>query len=90
MLPEVAAEEPEQSTIVNPLRKLLRRVKSFIGTIEEVDFDVGQVLVSHGFDGHKHELPYWRAPQFTHSCVEFRVEVLLRVGGGARGRAAEP
>jgi len=58
MLQEVAAGELEQSTIVNPLRKLLLRVKSFIGTIEEVDLDTRQVRVSHGFDGHKHELPY--------------------------------
>ena len=58
MLPEVAAGELEQNTIINPLRKLLRRVKSFVGTIEEINLDAGHVLVSHGFDGHKHELPY--------------------------------
>jgi NADH:ubiquinone reductase (H+-translocating) len=58
MLPEVAAGELEQNTIVNPLRKLLRRVKSFVGTIEEINLDARHVLVSHGFDGHKHELPY--------------------------------
>jgi NADH:ubiquinone reductase (H+-translocating) len=57
MLPEVAAGELEQNTIVNPLRKLLRRVKSFVGTIEEINLDVRHVLVSHGFDG-QHELPY--------------------------------
>src|ERR1700689_910519 len=39
MLPEVAAGELEQNTIVNPLRKLLRRVKSFVGTIEETNLD---------------------------------------------------
>ncbi len=58
MLPEVAAGELEQNTIVNLLRKLLRRVKSFVGTIEEINLDARHVLVSHGFDGHKHELPY--------------------------------
>jgi len=58
MLPEVAAGELEQNTIVNPLRKLLRKVKSFVGTIEEINLDARHVLVSHGFDGHKHEVPY--------------------------------
>jgi NADH dehydrogenase len=57
MLAEVAADELEQNTIVNPLRKRLRRVKSFVGTIEEINLDVRHVLVSHGFDG-QHELPY--------------------------------
>ena len=58
MLPEVAAGELEQSTIVNPLRRLLRRVKSFIGTIEAIDLGARHVIASHGFDGHIHELPY--------------------------------
>jgi NADH dehydrogenase len=58
MLPEVAAGELEQNTIVNPLRKLLRRVKSFVGTIEAIDLNARHVIVSHGFDGHIHELPY--------------------------------
>src|SRR5271169_2075077 len=58
MLPEVAAGELEQNTIVNPLRKLLRRVKSFVGTVEKINLDARHVLVSHGFDGHKHELSY--------------------------------
>ena len=58
MLPEVAAGELEQSTIVNPLRRLLRRVKSFVGTIESIDLEARQVIASHGFDGHRHQLPY--------------------------------
>jgi NADH dehydrogenase len=58
MLPEVAAGELEQSTIVNPLRRLLRRVKSFVGTIESIDLEARHVIASHGFDGHRHELPY--------------------------------
>jgi NADH:ubiquinone reductase (H+-translocating) len=58
MLPEVAAGELEQNTIVNPLRRLLRRVKSFVGTIETIDLEARHVIASHGFDGHTHELPY--------------------------------
>src|SRR6516164_8237863 len=58
MLPEVAAGELELNTIVNPLRKLLKRVKTFVGTIEAIDLENRQVAVQHGMDGHRHELPY--------------------------------
>ena len=56
MLPEVAAGDLELNTIVNPLRKLLKRVKTFVGTIEAIDLQGQQVAVSHG--GHSHDLPY--------------------------------
>jgi hypothetical protein len=39
MLHEVAAGDPELSTIVNPLRELLRRVNTFVGTVEAIDLD---------------------------------------------------
>src|SRR5229473_334178 len=58
MLPEVAAGELELNTIVNPLRKLLKRVKTFVGTIEAINLEDRRVAVSHGLDGHSHELPY--------------------------------
>ena len=58
MLPEVAAGELELSTIINPLRRMLKRVKSFVGTIEAIDLEARRVTVSHAFDGHTHELPY--------------------------------
>ena len=58
MLPEVAAGELELSTIINPLRRLLRRVKSFVGMIEAIDLKARHVTVSHAFDGHTHELSY--------------------------------
>jgi NADH dehydrogenase len=58
MLPEVAAGELEQSTIVNPLRRLLRRVQSFVGMIESIDLEARHVIASHGLDGHRHQLPY--------------------------------
>ena len=41
MLPEVAAGELEQSTIINPLRRLLKRVKTFVGAIEAIDLKAG-------------------------------------------------
>ena len=58
MLHEVAAGDLELSTIVNPLRKLLSRVNTFVGTVEAIDLDARLVEVSHGFDGHRHDLPY--------------------------------
>jgi pyruvate/2-oxoglutarate dehydrogenase complex dihydrolipoamide dehydrogenase (E3) component len=58
MLPEVAAGELEQSTIINPLRRLLKRVNTFVGTIELIDLEDRKVVVSHGSDGHTHELQY--------------------------------
>jgi len=58
MLHEVAASDLEVSTIVSPLRKLLRRVSTFVGTIESIDLAGREVVVSHGFDGHTHRLAY--------------------------------
>jgi NADH dehydrogenase len=57
MLHEVAACDLETSTIINPLRKLLRRVDTFIGCVERIDLEGRYVTVSHG-DGHTHALPY--------------------------------
>jgi NADH:ubiquinone reductase (H+-translocating) len=57
MLHEVAASDLELSTIVSPFRKLLRRVRTFVGTIEGIDLVGRRVRVSHG-DGHAHELPF--------------------------------
>jgi NADH:ubiquinone reductase (H+-translocating) len=58
MLPEVAAGELEQSTIINPLRRLLKRVKTFVGAIEAIDLKAQRIVVSHGSDRHTHELLY--------------------------------
>jgi NADH:ubiquinone reductase (H+-translocating) len=58
MLHEVAASDLEMNTIVNPLRKLLRRAKTFIGNIETINLERRCVAVTHGFDRHVHELSY--------------------------------
>jgi NADH:ubiquinone reductase (H+-translocating) len=58
MLHEVAAADLELDTIVNPLRKLLRRVNTFVGNVETVDLEARRIRVSHGADGHTHDLPY--------------------------------
>src|SRR5438477_10488263 len=58
MLHEVAASDLDLSNIVNPVRKLLKRVNFFAGEVHKVDAERKQVIVSHGFDHHHHELPY--------------------------------
>ncbi len=60
MLHEVAASDLEMNTIVNPLRKMLWRVKSFTGNIETINLERRCVAVTHGFDRHVHELTYDR------------------------------
>jgi NADH dehydrogenase len=61
MLHEIAASDLEITNIVNPLRKLLRRVKVFIGEVERIDVSNKRVVVSHGhnnYDNHSHRLEY--------------------------------
>jgi NADH:ubiquinone reductase (H+-translocating) len=58
MLHEVAASDLDLSNIVNPVRKLLKRINFFAGEAESIDLQRKAVSVSHGFDHHHHELPY--------------------------------
>jgi len=58
MLHEVAASDLDLTNIVNPVRKLLKRVSFFAGEVESIDLDRKRVRVSHGFDHHHHELSY--------------------------------
>ena len=58
MLHEIAASDLEFNAIVNPLRKMLGRVDSFVGTIEQIDLTNKRVVVSHGFHQHSDELDY--------------------------------
>jgi NADH:ubiquinone reductase (H+-translocating) len=58
MLHEVAASDLDLTTIVNPVRKLLRRVQFFAGEVERIDIGQKQVVVSHGFDHHQHTFEY--------------------------------
>ena len=58
MLHEVAASDLDITHIVNPIRKMLRRVKFFNGTVERIDLQGKYVVVSHGTEHHHHELPY--------------------------------
>jgi NADH:quinone reductase (non-electrogenic) len=58
MLHEVAASDLDLSNIVNPVRKLLKRVHFFEGEVECIDLERKTVQVSHGFERHAHDLPY--------------------------------
>ena len=59
MLHEVAASDLDITTIVNPIRKMLKRTNFFDGEISSIDLDDKRVTVSHGIDGsHAHELSY--------------------------------
>src|SRR5947207_4545120 len=61
MLHEIAASDLEITNIVNPLRKLLRRAKVFVGEVERIDLPNKRVVISHGqhnYDNHPHRLQY--------------------------------
>ena len=58
MLHEVAASDLDLTTIVNPVRKMLRRVNFLAGEVEEIDLEQKRVIVSHGFDHHPHTLEF--------------------------------
>lgn len=58
MLHEVAASDLDLTTIVNPVRKMLRRVNFVAGEVEQIDLEQKRVIVSHGFDHHPHTLDF--------------------------------
>jgi len=58
MLHEVAASDLDITHIVNPIRKLLKRVRFFDGDVESIDLERKRVVVSHGLEHHHHELEY--------------------------------
>jgi NADH dehydrogenase len=58
MLHEVAASDLDLTNIVNPIRKLLKRINFFAGEVEAIDLKRKTVTVSHGFDHHHHNIPY--------------------------------
>jgi NADH dehydrogenase len=58
MLHEVAASDLDLTNIVNPVRKLLKRINFFAGEVESINLERKIVTVSHGFDHHHHDFPY--------------------------------
>lgn len=58
MLHEVAASDLDLTTIVNPIRKMLRRAQFLAADIQSVDLDTKRVVVTHGLHRHEHILEY--------------------------------
>ena len=58
MLHEVAASDLDPADILNPIRKLLKQSRFFVGNVEAIDLDAKKVKVSHGEGQHPHELAY--------------------------------
>ena len=58
MLHEVAASDLDLTTIVNPVRKMLRRVNFLAGEVNQIDLEQKRLIVSHGYDHHSHTLEF--------------------------------
>src|SRR5258706_7750515 len=56
MLHEVAASDLDITHIVNPVRKLLKRIEFFDGDVQSIDLPNKRVFPSHGIgEVHEHE-----------------------------------
>ena len=58
MLHEVAASDLDLTAIVNPIRKMFKRVNFFEGEVESIDLVQKKVVVSHGLAHHQHSREY--------------------------------
>src|SRR5947208_14010153 len=58
MLHEIAASDLEITNIVNPLRKLLRKVEVLVSDVNEIDLPNKRVLLSRGYRNHSQEIDY--------------------------------
>jgi len=58
MLHEIAASDLEITNIVNPLRKLLRKVEVLVGDVNENRSANKRVLISHGYRKHSLQIDY--------------------------------
>ena len=58
MLHEIAASDLEITNIVNPLRKMLRKVEVLVGDVDQIDLPNKRVLVSHGYRNHSLQIDY--------------------------------
>lgn len=58
MLHEIAASDLDFTHIVNPIRRLLKKVEFFHGEVQSIDLRSRRVLVFHGPERHLHELGY--------------------------------
>jgi NADH dehydrogenase len=58
MLHEIAASDLDFTHIVNPIRRLLKRVKFFHGEVQAIDLQSRHVSLVHGSTRHLHEMDY--------------------------------
>src|SRR5215510_1109404 len=58
MLHEVAASDLEITNIVNPLRKLLRKVEVLVGEVHQVDLAAKRVLISRDSRNYPQQIGY--------------------------------
>lgn len=58
MLHEIAASDLEITNIVNPLRKLLRKVEVLVGDVNQIDLRNKRVLISRGYHKHSQQIDY--------------------------------
>ena len=58
MLHEIAASDLEITNIVNPLRKLLRKVEVLVGDVNEIDLANKRVLISRGYRNDSQRVDY--------------------------------
>jgi NADH dehydrogenase len=58
MLHEIAASDLEITNIVNPLRKLLRKVEVFVGDVNQIDLENKRVVTSRGYRNHSQQIDY--------------------------------
>jgi len=58
MLHEIAASDLEITNIVNPLRKLLRKVEVLVGDVNEIDLPNKRVLISRGYRNDSKQIDY--------------------------------
>ena len=99
MLHEIAASDLEITNIVNPLRKLLRRVKVLVGEVDRIDLPNKRVVISHGHhkdDNHSHRLKYDHLVLALGSITNFLAGIggksgaLCAEGAGAKGSRNSP
>ena len=58
MLHEIAASDLEITNIVNPLRKLLRKVEVLVGDVNQIDLPNRRVLISRGYRNDSKQIDY--------------------------------
>jgi NADH:quinone reductase (non-electrogenic) len=58
LLHEIAASDLEITNIVNPLRKLLRKVEVLVGDVNQIDLPNKRVLISRGYRNHSLQIDY--------------------------------